>query len=60
MVILGMLTDTLRGSVVGYKIDNPIGIEGLAPVEKLPVFGVLGSGQGDAAAGARLAVVAPR
>jgi hypothetical protein len=42
MVILGMLTDTLRGSVVGYKIDNPIGIEGLAPVEKLPVFGVLG------------------
>jgi hypothetical protein len=60
MVILGMLTDTLRGSVVGYKIDNPIGIEGLASVEKLPVFGVLGSGQGDAAACARLAVVAPR
>jgi hypothetical protein len=42
MVILGMLTDTLRGTLVGYKIDNPIGIEGLAPVEKLPVFGVLG------------------
>jgi hypothetical protein len=41
MVLLGMLTDTLRGTVVGYKIDNPIGIEGLPPVEKLPVFGVL-------------------
>ena len=41
MVLLGMLTDTLRGTVVGYKIDNPIGIEGLPPVENLPVFGVL-------------------
>ena len=42
MVCLGMLTDTLRGTIVSYKIDNPIGIEGLASVEKLPVFGVLG------------------
>ena len=42
MVFLGMLTDTLRGTIVSYKIDNPIGIEGLASVEKLPVFGVLG------------------
>jgi MFS family permease len=41
MVIPGMLTDTLRGTITGYKIDNPIGIEGLAPVEKLPAFGVL-------------------
>ncbi len=42
MVLLGMLTDTLRGTMIGYKIDNPIGIEGLGPVEDLPVFGVLG------------------
>jgi MFS family permease len=41
MVIPGMLTDTLRGTIVGYKIDNPIGIEGLARVEKLPAYGVL-------------------
>jgi hypothetical protein len=42
MVLPEMLTDTLRGTMVDYRIDNPIGIEGLAPVEKLPVFGVLG------------------
>jgi hypothetical protein len=41
VVILGMLGDTLRGQNVGYRIENPIGIEGLAPVEELPVFGVL-------------------
>jgi hypothetical protein len=28
----------------GYKIDNPIGIEGLGPVENLPIFGVLVNG----------------
>jgi hypothetical protein len=28
MVLLGILTDTLHGTIVGYKIDNPIGIEG--------------------------------
>ena len=43
-VILGALTDTLRGQEVGYRIDNPIGIEGLGPVEELPVFGTLGFG----------------
>ena len=42
MVFLGMLTDTLRGTMVSYTIDNPIGIEGLGRVEDLPVFGVLG------------------
>jgi len=42
MVVLGALTDTLRGTMVGYKIDNPIGIEGLEPVEDLPVLGTLG------------------
>src|SRR5918997_50804 len=28
----------------GYRIDNPIGIEGLGPVENLPLFGVLLNG----------------
>jgi hypothetical protein len=28
----------------GYEIDNPIGIEGLGPVENLPLFGVLLNG----------------
>ena len=28
----------------GYEIDNPIGIEGLGPVENLPIFGVLLNG----------------
>jgi hypothetical protein len=41
VVVLGMLGDTLRGQNVGYRIENPIGIEGLAPVEQLPLFGVL-------------------
>ena len=40
-VLLGMLTDTLRGTMVDYRIDNPIGIEGLAIVEDLPIFGAL-------------------
>jgi hypothetical protein len=38
-VVLGALADTLEGT--GYEIENPIGIEGLAFVEDLPVFGVL-------------------
>jgi hypothetical protein len=42
IVVLGMLSDTLRGQNVDYRIENPIGIEGLATVEELPVFGVLG------------------
>jgi len=42
MVVLGALTDTLSGQDVDYRIENPIGIEGLASVEKLPVFGALG------------------
>jgi hypothetical protein len=40
-VVLGALTDTLSGQNVDYRIDNPIGIEGLEPVEGLPVFGPL-------------------
>jgi signal transduction histidine kinase len=41
-VVLGMLTGTLTGQDVDYRIPNPIGIPGLPPVEELPVFGVLG------------------
>ncbi len=41
-VVLGALTETLTGQNVDYRIDNPIGIEGLAHVEDLPIFGVLG------------------
>ncbi len=55
MVVLGMLTGTLTGQDVDYRIDNPIGIDGLAGVEELPVFGpltvlvLLGMGTGVAA-----------
>jgi hypothetical protein len=42
IVVLGALTDTLTGQNVRYRIENPIGIEGLAPVEQLPIFGALG------------------
>jgi hypothetical protein len=42
VVVLGALADTLLvNEAPGHEIDNPIGIEGLAPVEDLPVFGVL-------------------
>ena len=39
-VVLGALTERLSGQDFGYRIDNPIGMEGLAPVEDLPLFGV--------------------
>jgi hypothetical protein len=43
VVVLGALADTLSvNEAPGYQIDNPIGIEGLAYVEDLPIFGVLG------------------
>jgi hypothetical protein len=43
VVVLGAMADTLSvNEAPGYKIDNPIGIEGLVYVEDLPVFGVLG------------------
>ena len=41
VVVLGMLGDTLRGQNIDYTIENPIGIEGLPPVEELPFFAVL-------------------
>jgi hypothetical protein len=42
LVALGMLADNLSGQDVKYRIENPIGIEGPAPVDELPTFGVLG------------------
>jgi hypothetical protein len=42
IVVLAALRDTLGvNEAPGYKIENPIGIEGLDKVEQLPVFGVL-------------------
>ena len=41
-IVLGMLPDTLKGQNIDYRIDNPIGIEGLTHVEEMPVvIGVL-------------------
>ena len=56
-VVLGALTDTLSGQDMDYRIDNPIGIEGLAPVEELPVFGLLGVLLGIGCVGALASVV---
>jgi hypothetical protein len=40
--VLGALRESLVvGEDPGYRIDNPIGIEGLGGVEGLPIFGVL-------------------
>jgi len=42
IVVLGALVDTLSvNEARGYKIENPIGIEGMGKVEDLPIFGVL-------------------
>ena len=57
IVVLGALTDTLRGQDVDYRIENPIGIEGLAPVESLPIFSLLGVLLGVGCVGAAVAVV---
>jgi signal transduction histidine kinase len=55
--VLGMLTDNLSGQDVDYRIDNPIGVDGLAPVEQLPVFGVIGVAVGLGVVAAVAAVV---
>jgi hypothetical protein len=57
LVILGALTDTLTGQDVDYRIENPIGIEGLGPSESLPVFPVFGVLLGVGLVGAIAAVV---
>ena len=41
ITILGALVDTLPVEGVRYRIDNPIGVEGLGYVEGLPYFGLL-------------------
>jgi len=41
--VLGALVDTLLVEGVNYRIDNPIGIEGLGSPEDLPIFGLLNS-----------------
>jgi signal transduction histidine kinase len=42
-VVLGMLTGTLTGQDIDYRIENPVGISGFAPIEQQPVFPVLGA-----------------
>jgi hypothetical protein len=41
-MVLGTLVETFRGQTFDYRIENPIGIEGLAHVEVLPIFIVFG------------------
>src|SRR5918998_512438 len=42
VVVLRALMDTIPvNEARGHKIDNPIGIEGLGPVESLPIYSVL-------------------
>jgi hypothetical protein len=58
VVVLGMLPEVLRGQDVDYKIENPIGIEGLAHVEDMPlVIAWLGVPLGIGCVGALASVV---
>jgi signal transduction histidine kinase len=43
LVALGMVTDTLTGQDVGYRIDNPIGIPGAPGAEASPLFPFFGA-----------------
>ena len=40
LVVLGSLTGTLTGQDVGYRIDNPIGVDGMDGGEQHPLFAV--------------------
>jgi hypothetical protein len=42
ILVLGALAETLEGQTFEYRIENPIGIEGLDHVEDLPIFIVFG------------------
>jgi signal transduction histidine kinase len=42
-VVLGMLTDTLTGQDVDYRIDNPMGVDGFPGVEQSPAFPAIGA-----------------
>jgi hypothetical protein len=55
--VLGMLQETYVGQELDYRIDNPIGVDGLAPVEELPVFGPLSALLGIGVIGAVASVV---
>ena len=44
MIVLGSLVESFEGQNVDYRIDNPVGIAGLAYVEDLPGFDVWGGG----------------
>ncbi len=41
LAVAGMLTDVLTGQDVDYRIENPIGVDGLPGVEQQAVFPVL-------------------
>ena len=56
-VVLGMLTETLSGQDVDYRIHNPIGIDGFPPVEQSPAFPAVSALFGVGAIGAIAAVV---
>ncbi|QIN83835.1 hypothetical protein GBA63_15215 [Rubrobacter tropicus] len=58
IIVLGMFVDTLTGQDIDYRIENPIGIEGLAHVEDMPlVIGALGVPLAVGCVGAVAAVV---
>ena len=40
-VSIGAVSETLVGTEIRYRIKNPVGVEGLAAIEELPVVGVL-------------------
>jgi signal transduction histidine kinase len=44
VIALGMVTETLTGQDVDYRIDNPIGINGAPGAEESPLFPFLGIG----------------
>ena len=56
IIVLASLVETFRGQNVGYRIDNPIGVEGLVNVEALPVFFVFGGIYAVGAVGAFVSV----
>jgi len=56
IVVLGALAETLRGQTFDYRIDNPIGIEGLGYVEDLPAFAAAGGALAVGTVGAVLSV----
>lgn len=58
VVVLGMIPEVLKGQDVDYTVENPIGIEGLAHVEDMPlVIGALGVPLGIGCVGALASVV---